>query len=60
MTRQHTECEKIFANYISEKVLIFGIYRLLLNWIIKIKIKQFKNEQNIEYFCTEDMQINGG
>ena len=44
--RQPTEWEKIFANYISDKQLIFKIYKELMQVNInKNQTAQLKNEQ---------------
>ena len=45
MERKAMECEKIFANYISNKKLISKKYKLLIELYSKVIIIQFKSRQ---------------
>ena len=55
MKRQSTQCEKIFANNASEKVLISNIYKLIqLNNTTKNPVKKWAKVLNRPFF-KEDM-----
>ena len=47
MMRQATDWEKIFANYLSDKGLVSGVYKELLQMIIIWEMMQFKHRQKI-------------
>ena len=47
MKRQLTEWEKIFSNELTNKVLIFKIYKQLMQLNIKKQTTQSKNGQKI-------------
>ena len=47
MTRQATDWEEIFANYISDKGLVSGVYKEFLQMIIIRKMMPFKHRQKI-------------
>ena len=56
---QQTEQEKIFANHVLDKELIYRIYRELLKVNNKNQAAQFKNRQRtwIDIFFKKDTQI---
>ena len=47
MTRQATDWEEIFANYISGKGLVSGVYKEFLQMIIIRQMMTFKHRQKI-------------
>ena len=51
--RQPTEWEKIFANNVTDKVLIFQIYKQL----IQLNTKKKKNKKDSTLLIMREMQI---
>ena len=57
--RQHTECEKIFANDVMDKGLTSKIHKQCIQLSIKKQTTQYKNwaEDLNRHFSKEDIQI---